>query len=286
MAVNHAIFVLKDKMSYSFFDYQEFIFINGEKYHGQDYFGLTHIVFMIIATIALILLCVFLRKTSHKKVEIYLKVLAVLVPIIEVVKIVWESYWDITVAGGFDFSGLLPIYTCSMFIYILPISAFAKGKVKECAISWLGTICIFAGFTNFYLTQILHDYPFWTYATFTSLYFHFLMSFTGIFLLVTGYYKPKWIDVIKGYIPLLIFSVLVIPTNYYLTNLGYEPDYMLYMWGNGAPILPIWAKFFSENNLHFLYTLIVVVGYLILSALMVSIEKGIIYLSKRFKKVN
>lgn len=270
-------------MSYSFFDYKNFIIIDGEKYHGQDFFSLTHIIFMVIATIALILLCIFLRKTSRKKVEIYLKVLAIAVPIIEVVKIVWESYWDITVGGGFDFSGLLPIYTCSMFIYVLPIAAFARGKVKQYSVSWLGTICIFAGFTNFYLTQILHTYPFWTYATFISLYFHFLMSFTGIFLLVTGYFKPKWIDIIRGYVPILIFSVLVIPTNYYLTSLGYEPDYMLYMWGNGAPILPIWAKFFSENGLHFIYTLIVVVGYLILSALMVCVEKGVISLAGKLK---
>ena len=271
-------------MSYNFFDYKDFIIIDGEKYHGQDYFGLTHIIFMIIATIAIILLSIFLRKTSHKKVEIYLKVLAIAVPIIEFAKIAWETYYDITVGSGFDFSELLPIYTCSMFIYVLPVAAFAKGKVKECAVSWLGTICIFAGFTNFYLTQILHTYPFWTYASFISLYFHFLMSFTGIFLLVTGYFKPKWIDIIKGYIPLLLFSILVIPANYYLTSLGYEPDYMLYMWGKGAPVLPSIAKFFNENNLHFIYTMIIVVGYILLSAIMICVEKGIIYIANKNKK--
>ena len=39
---------------YNFFDYKDFIKINGEAYHGQDYFSLTHIIFMVIATIAII----------------------------------------------------------------------------------------------------------------------------------------------------------------------------------------------------------------------------------------
>lgn len=271
-------------MKYGFFDYKEFIFFDGKVYSGQDYFSLTHIVFMALATLAIVLLCVFLRKVSHKKVDIYLKVLAIFIPILEIAKITWESYYDITLGHGFNFGGLMPLYTCSMFIYVLPFVAFGKGKVKEYATAWLGSICIFAGFTNFYLTQILHSYPFFTFASFQSLLYHFLMSFTGIFVVATGYFKPTWKDVIKGYIPLAIFSVLVIPVNYYLNALGYGADYMLYMWGNGAPILPDMAKFFASNNLHLIYTLIVLVGYIAISGLVISIEKGVIALATKLKK--
>ena len=272
-------------MNYNFFDYKDFIIIDGERYHGQDYFSLTHIIFMVLATIAIVLLCVFLRKASHKKIDIYLKVLSIFIPLLEVIKISWETYFDIKLGHGFNYSGLIPIYTCSMFIYVLPFVAFGKGKVKEYATAWLGTICIFAGFTNFYLTQILHDYPFWTFATFQSVTYHFLMSFTGIFLVVTGYFKPKWKDIIKGYIPILIFSIPIIPINYYLNSLGYNADYMLYMWGNGAPVLPDMANFFSSHDLHLVYTFIVMFGYILVAGLVISIEKGVIALINKRKKV-
>lgn len=269
---------------YNFFDYKDYILIDGKVYSGQDYFSLTHIIFMVLATLAIIFLCIFFRKVSHKKIDIYLKVLAIFIPLLEIIKITWESYYDITLGKGFNFAGIVPLYTCSMFIYILPLVAFGKGKIKEYATAWLGSICIFAGFTNFYLTQILHTYPFWTFAGFQSMLYHFLMSFTGIFLVVTGYFKPKWIDIIKGYVPLLIFSVIVIPVNYYLNSIGYSADYMLYMWGNGAPVLPSMANFFASNNLHFIYTLIVVVGYVLVSGLVIAIEKGIISLIHKLKR--
>jgi hypothetical protein len=34
-------------MNYGFFDYKDFIIFDGKPYSGQDYFGLTHIIFMV-----------------------------------------------------------------------------------------------------------------------------------------------------------------------------------------------------------------------------------------------
>ena len=84
-------------MDYSFFDYKGFI----EGYHGQDYFGKTHLIAMAVLTALIVVLLVTLRKTSHKSIDTYLKVLSIIVPVLEIVKIVWESYWDIT----FNFYG-------------------------------------------------------------------------------------------------------------------------------------------------------------------------------------
>jgi hypothetical protein len=54
---------------------------------------------------------------------------------------------------------------------------------------------------------------------------------------------------------------------------------MLYTWGNGAPVLPSIAKFFSSNGLHLIYTFIVLVGYIVIAGLIISIEKLIIALA-------
>ena len=175
---------------------------------------------------------------------------------------------------GFNLTGLLPLNTCSLFIYTLPLAAWCKGKVKDTAICWLATIGVFGGLTNLYLTQILNTYPFWTFATFMSLYFHFLMVFTGLFIVVTKYNKFKFFDAVLAWIPLAIFSILVIPVCYAL-----KADYMLYYYGNGAPILPDIANYFASHNLRFIYTLIVMFGYMLIAFIFISIYKLIYFLS-------
>ncbi len=262
-------------MNYKFFDYKDFI--NG--YHGQDYFGTTHVIAMIVLTLLIVALLIVFRNAKTSSVDKYIKVLSIIIPILEIVKIVWETVFDIKMGHGFNYTGLLPLYTCSLFIYTLPLAAWTKGKVKDMAICWLGTIGIFGGLTNFYLTQILHTYPFWTFATFMSLYFHFMMVFTGLFIVVTRYKKFEFKDVLSAWIPLAIFSILVIPVCYAL-----KADYMLYYYGNGAPILPDIANFFASKGLRFIYTLIVLIGYALIALIFVSIYKLIYYLCKQAKK--
>ena len=261
-------------MNYKFFDYKGFI----DGYHGQDYFGATHTAAMVLLTALIVVLLIALRKTSKKSIDNYLKVLSIIVPILEVVKIAWESYWDIKTGAGFNKTGLLPLYTCSMFIYMLPLAAWAKGKVKDCAVAWLGTIGVFGGLTNFYLTQILHSYPFWTFATFMSLYFHFFMVLTGLLIVVTKYKEFGFKDAIRAWIPLGIFSVLVIPVCYIL-----KADYMLYYYGNGAPLLPDIANFFASQGLRFVYTLLVCAGYALIALIFISVYKLIGFISKKSK---
>ena len=261
-------------MNYRFFDYKGFI----DGYHGQDYFGTTHIIAMVLLTALIVVLLIALRKTPKKSIDNYLKVLSIIVPILEVVKIAWESYWDIKTGAGFNKTGLLPLYTCSMFIYMLPLAAWTKGKVKDCAVAWLGTIGVFGGLTNFYLTQILHSYPFWTFATFMSLYFHFFMVLTGLLIVVTKYKEFGFKDTIRAWIPLAIFSIIVIPVCYIL-----KADYMLYYYGNGAPLLPDIANFFANQGLRPVYTLLVCVGYALIALIFISVYKLVGFISKKSK---
>lgn len=253
-------------MDYNFFDYKGFI----KGYEGQDFFSLPHIIFMILATIAIVVICILCRNIKKEKLELFIKILAIVIPVLEVVKIVWESYWDITTGVGFNWTGLLPLYTCSMFIFVLPFAAWGKGEIKDYAICWLGTINIFAGLTNFYITNILFTYPFFTFATYMSLQYHFLMVVTGLLIVISKYREFDWKDAIKGFIPLAIFSIPVIPIDYII-----EADYMLYYFGSGAPLLPEIANGLGSIGLRWIYTILMIFGYLGLSYLMIAIYKGI-----------
>ncbi len=247
-----------------FFKYKDFI----EGYHGQDLFGTTHLIFMVIATLSFIVIACLTRKAKHSSVDVLLKVLSIVIPILEVIKISWETYFDLQQGHGFNYVGLLPLYTCSMFIYTLPFAAWCKGKAKDFAVSWLGTIGLFAGMTNFYYTQMLRDYPFFSYATFMSLNFHFWMVLVGLLIVTTGYKKFRFKDIFTAWLPLLLFSIPVIPLDYAL-----EVDYMLYYHGSGVPVISDLANYFAGMDMRFVFTAIMVLGYGVIAALFITIYK-------------
>lgn len=258
-----------------FFTYKYFL----EGYNGQDYMGLGQFIFLGIATLVIILASVLLRKVSHKKIDTLLKVLAVLIPFLDILKITIESYFDITGGHGFNFSGLIPLYTCSIFVYTLPIAAFGRGKAREYTLSFITTLGIFAGLTNFVMAPILNTYPFFNFHTFVSLHLHFWMVFTGIFLIATGYYVPRWADIFKSMVPLTAMSVLAIPVDYALSAYyGWSVDYMLYYSGNGAPFLPDLANALAAHGLRPVFTLIMFILYGVIAAIIVSIIRLICFL--------
>ena len=255
-----------------FFEYKD----NLVGYNGQDYMSIGQFVFLFIAILAITLLSVFLRKIEHKKIDKLLKILAIIIPLLEVTKIFVESYFDIKYHGSFNFSGLLPLYTCSLFIYTLPLAAFMKGKVRECCLAFLTTISIFAGLTNFVMAAILLSYPFFNFHTFVSLNFHFWMVFIGVFLISTKYYIPKWKDIIKGFIPVACFSVIVIPLDYI-----FKWDYMMYRDDWGCPdFVRNLARSLGEKDLLFIYTIIVFLAYLLIGTVVVCLIRLICYIKK------
>ena len=262
-----------------FFEYKDVLKENG--YNGQDYMGIGQFIFLGIAILAIILLCIFLRKINHKKIDILLKILAIIIPLLEITKICVETYFDVEHGHGFNEGGLLPLYTCSLFIYTLPIAAFGSGKAKECCLAFITTLGIFAGLTNFVMAPILQNYPFFNFHTFVSLNFHFWMVFTGVFLISTKYYVPNWWDILKGFAPAAILSIFVIPMDYIC-----DWDYMLYNRGWGTPpFISNLATTLTNKGMKWLYTLIIIIGYLAINAIIVGIVQLTSYLKKKLKKV-
>lgn len=270
-------------LNYNFFDYKDFIPSEDKQ---NVMWSNAHIIFIVLSVLAIILLCYFFRNIRGKSVDKYLKIIAIVIPILEVIKITWETYWDLKLGHGFNITGLLPLYTCSMFIYVLPFAGWGKGRVKECALAFLTTLSVFAGLTNFFIPPIFNTYPFFSYASFTSLNYHFLMVFTGIFIVATRYYVPNFKSIFKGFIPLLLFSIIVIPFDYIMFYNGhYWIDYMLYIHGFGAPILPEISDALGKVSLRGVYTILMMGGYLLITLLFVSIYQ-LIFKVFKIKQLN
>ena len=263
---------------YHFFDYKYNI-PNFE----SDLFGTEHIVYIFVSLIVTILLCILLRKTDHKKIDIFLKVLSILVIILEVTKISWESYYDISTGRGFNTIGIIPVYTCSIFIYCLFLTAWLKkdSKVRRFALSFLTTISLLSGLIGMIYCNGLNWYPFWTFGGWYSLSFHFSMFFVGMFLLSTGYKILDWHDIIAGWVPLVAMSVLAVPINYI-----FHADYMQIYEAGGVPVTENVAKLFIEKGLRPIFTILMIGAYLLFPTVVVSLYKlyNLVVYKQEFKE--
>lgn len=247
-----------------FFDYKD----NLIDYHSQM-FSPIHFIYMALILIILVCLLVVFKNAKHTNIEKYLKILSIYILLQETTKIIWESYYDIKYHGSFNFEGLLPLYLCSLFMFTLPFAAFGKGKIKEYCLSFITSVGIIGGLSNVFYLNILNVYPMFSFPTFISIIYHFFMTFTGLLLLVSKYYIPNKYSPIQSLIVIIIFSIIVIPTNYYLQFKGFNPDYMLLMHGYGLPGATIISDFFIKYHVQFLFTffmyfLYLITGYIVL----------------------
>ena len=248
---------------YGFFDYKGNI-----QGFSSDLFSPMHFVFIAYAIISTILVAIFARKANHKHIDLILKIASIWVLVLEITKISWESYYDISGGHGFNKIGIIPVYTCSLYIYTMLLAAWTKGKVKEYSLSFLTTVSVFSGFVGIIYCNGLNWYPFWTFGAFYSMFFHYSMLLTGVFLLATKYKKLEWIDAIKGWIPMCILALLAIPIDY-----EYGADYMQLYNAGGVPLLSNLAKALAGLNIRFVYTIIMLLLYITIGALVIGLYK-------------
>lgn len=224
--------------------------------HKSELFSTTHLVFIVLSILLIVFLLYLFRNVKEKGMNKYLKFMTFFIAALETTKIIWESSNDISSGNGFNYGGLLPLYLCSMFIYTLPFASFGKGKVQRVALGFLASLGIVGGFSNLVYTQMLNYYPFFHFSTFVSIIFHFLMAFTGLFIVVTKYLKFEKEDYYLAFIPTLLFSFIVIPVAYLLQSKGIYNDYMLLLHGNGIPLIGNLGDILNKNHLQWLFTII------------------------------
>lgn len=261
-------------MNYKFFDYK----YNIEGF-GSDLFGTAHLIFIALSFILVPIVCFLLRKTSHKKIDVFLKIFAVVITLLEITKMTWESYYDITTGRGFNFGGILPLYTCSLLIYTTWFAAYGKGRVKDYSLAYLTTVNLISGGIGIVYCNGLNWYPFWTFGAFYSLFFHFSMFAIGNFLLFTGYKKLGYKDIFKAWVPMVILAVFAIPANY-----QYGADYMQIYEGSGVPLFNKLASTLADNNLRWVFTEIMLATYIPLAGVAVCTAKFTYYINGKLKR--
>ncbi len=245
-------------------------------YAGQDRMSMKQFVVMGVLFVLIIVASLLLKKAKKEKLYLVYKVMAIVMPLMEIAKIVYSTYFDMINGVSFNWGGILPLYTCSMLLYFLPFVAWGKGKMKQYSMAFFSTIGIVAGLTNFIYLSAAGWYPIFTYGCMHSILYHGAIVFVGMSLLITEEYKPTWISIIEGLVPVWVFSFFVIPINfiikYAVPDQGYV-DYMLLMNCNGLPYIGDLGDYLASKNLSILFSMLMLVGvYPLGSAIIVSLE--------------
>lgn len=249
-------------MGYGFFDYKGLI----PDVYKTGMFTPEHIVLIVLVYLIAIFLPILLRRAQRRKITIFLRVLSIVMVVWEATKITWESYFDITIGDGrFNFEGILPLYTCSLFIYTLLVAAWTHGRVQKIALSFITTIGLLYGAIGVIYCNGLNWYPLFSFGGLYSFLFHSTMFVTGMILLITGYHELQWKDSLWAMIPILILSVLAIPANY-----RWGADYMLLHTGSGVPLYEDIAAWLASKGLRFLYTVLMLATHIPLACIIIA----------------
>lgn len=267
---------LTNGADYGFFDDPYTLARKG--YAGEDRLSLLQ--FLVMGAVFLLLVAIsFALKNKKERLFFLYKILAVVMPVFEVIKITYSTYFDLLNDEGFNWGGILPLYTCSLLLYLLPFVAWGKGRTKECAMAFFSSIGIVAGLSNFVYLSSAGSYPIFSYGCFYSITYHAVLVFMGLSLMISGIYLPTKKTVFDAMIPIVLFSAIVIPANFIIEPVNSWADYMLLMDANGFAYIGDFADFLGAHNLRILFSLLMVfVAYPLATALINAINMGILRL--------
>lgn len=162
-------------------------------------------------------LCVYFHKKDEKPLRRIYAVLWALTVVLEITKILWETYFGRTVS--FEWGGILPLYPCSIFMYAMPFAIWGKGNVRRAACGYVCTLGLLGGAINFvYPANILSNYSCISFAGFHTLFYHGVLVFCAVSMLLTGYHSYtgiiRWQQLLLPAVPMLMVSVAANLVNY------------------------------------------------------------------------
>lgn len=242
---------------------------------GSFYFSLEHIIFIIVATILCLIIPLMLKNKSRNSIRTFLICIWGIVVLYDILK--WSSWWYTVFKDGERFidkiGSHLPLHTCSMFMYVAPLAFFPRNKtIKTAAMNFLCTINLVVGYMSLYLSSAMMSY----YSVFSfnglhTLLYHTLITLVPMVMLITGYYKPKWKDIWKGFTLFLIIAAVV----FTIDNI-FKIDYMYLYDQKSLGIFNFIADLLPHR---LIWTVVALAGYFGMAA----ISLGIILL---FRKIS
>ena len=214
-----------------------------------------HIISSSIFIVLVIVALIFTVKMSEKSFTKLLRIFAIVITALEIVKIIYNFSYNYTRVDAW-----VPLAFCSIFIYSLWLSAFAKGFLKKAGDIFLA-VDLYAGlFFMIFPTTSLMLHPIFHYLCIHSLLFHSSMIYIGFMVIIRNLVKPGKTTFLTYVLYLAIFSIIAIIINtIYNSNLMFYsapynmPIKLVVDIYNFSPVLYSIFIFFAYSALYLLY---------------------------------
>ena len=247
--------------------------------NGPYAFTLEHFLFIVIATLLAFASAFLLRKAKHSAVTKVLIGIWIAVVSIDVFK--WAVLYILVATRPeeypFSLDTMLPLHSCSMFMYVFPLAIFTKNKVISLsAKSFLVNVNMIMGYITMFVGFAGKKSSVFSFFGLHTLLYHALIFTAPLIMVVTEYYRPKKKDILYG---LGMFGVLGALTLTFDIITGC--DYWYFYDGHTFGVL----KVIYENVPHFLiWTLIVVTCYILTALIMHFLILGAFALKDRHQR--
>ena len=222
-----------------------------------------HFVFAAAVLCLILWLGSYLSKKNEKTIRTVFAVIWVLALVLEITKIVWETYAGKAVS--FEATGVLPLYPCSIFLYAMPLVIWGRDRLRYMGCGYVCSLGLLGATINFvYPANILSNYSCISFAGFHTFFFHGAMLLVAIVLLRSGYHSYKHAktpaDLLLPAVPALAVSVIANTVNFSRI----DSDYMFFKLESFffAPIGKATPDWFSVVLVYGLYLLIHALPYL------------------------
>ncbi len=209
----------------NFFTHKDFL-PSADKILGTLFTPL-HFIFSAICICIIVVAVMYFSKKNEKTLRRVFALLWGAMVVLEAVKIVWETVTGKTIS--FEWSGVLPLYPCSIFMYAMPFAIWGKGLIRRAACGYVCSLGLLGGAINFvYPANILGRYSCISFAGFHTFFYHGIIVFCAITMLVSGYHSYKgvtsWWNLLLPSVPFLCVSVIANAVNFSRI----DSDYMFF----------------------------------------------------------
>ncbi len=206
---------------YNFFDY----FTDIPKDKVFQNFSLEHIIAIIISFSTIILCLILLKKLSPKKQNIFIKICAILVPILEISHNIW--LYIVADAGILQ---LLSLHLCGLQMYFIPLAVFTNILVFK---DFVFASSILGGFfATIFPSGVAGAYPIWHFQTIQTLIYHGLLIFVPIAIMLTTDYRPT----LKRFHKVLGLFAIIIAIDLFV-DLKFKQNYLFLVTSPDMPLL-------------------------------------------------
>lgn len=237
---------------------------------GPFTLSLDYFIWYAVVAVLVIVGIYFLNKyKTEKRIKIVLIVLWAIAVVLDIAKLI------VNIATGFSIRNDLPLYVCSLFMYIMPFAIWGKGKFKTMGAAYICSIGLFGAIGNYVVPSVVVNYSLFSFYGFHTTLFHTILWVTPLVILCTGYFKFKFKDFGWQMLGFVVITLLVIPFNYIAdTN---------YMYFNDGIFIEDFAKTVSYAWPIFMYVFYAAI-MMVMELLVMGVTKLVEIIAQKVKK--